>query len=129
MRDTKNGQSKIVTFSMTDHKGSVNCKLFLGGNRQREDGSVEQQAEKLRAALKDESDPAGERLDAVSKLNEIFSYPSVYPVFESREDAANVKFDANVNAQYTPFHNVRAGLWNANMICERLMDELSLIHI
>lgn len=65
----------------------------------------------MRAALKDESDPAGERLDAVSKLNEIFSYPSVYPVFESREDAANVKFDANVNAQYTPFHNVRAGLW------------------
>ena len=56
--------------------------------------------------------------------NEIFSYPSVYPVFESRADAANVKFDANVNAQYTPFHNVRAGLWNANMICERLMDEM-----
>lgn len=35
-----------------------------------------------------------------------------------------MKFDANVNAQYTPFHNVRAGLWNANMICERLMDEM-----
>ena len=33
MRDTKNGQSKIVTFSMTDHKGSVNCKLFLGTQR------------------------------------------------------------------------------------------------
>ena len=78
----------------------------------------------MRAALKDESDQAGERLDAVSKLNEIFSYPSVYPVFESRADAADVKFDANVNAQYTPFHNVRAGLWNANMICERLMDEM-----
>ena len=53
MRDTKNGQSKIVTFSMTDYKGSVNCKLFLGGRRQQEDGSVEEQAEKLRAALKD----------------------------------------------------------------------------
>ena len=53
MRDTKNGQSKIVTFSMTDHRGSVNCKLFLGGRRQSEDGSVEEQAEKLRAALKD----------------------------------------------------------------------------
>lgn len=78
----------------------------------------------MRAALKDESGRTGERLDAVSKLNEIFSYPSVYPVFESRADAANVKFDANVNAQYTPFHNVRAGLWNANMICERLMDEM-----
>ena len=81
----------------------------------------------MRAALKDESDRTGERLDAVSKLNEIFSYPSVYPVFESRADAANVKFDANVNAQYTPFHNVRAGLWNANMICERLMNEMYVL--
>lgn len=78
----------------------------------------------MRVALKDESDPAGERLGAVSKLNEIFSYPSAYPVFESRADAANVKFDKNVNAQYTPFHNTRAGLWNNNMICERLMNEM-----
>ena len=35
-----------------------------------------------------------------------------------------MKFDATVNAQYTPFHNLRAGLWNNNMICERLMDEM-----
>lgn len=78
----------------------------------------------MRVALKDESEPNGERLDAVTKLNEIFSNPGAYPVFESRADAANVKFDATVNAQYTPFHNLRAGLWNNNMICERLMDEM-----
>lgn len=35
-----------------------------------------------------------------------------------------MKFDKNVNAQYTPFHNTRAGLWNNNMICERLMNEM-----
>ncbi len=78
----------------------------------------------MRAALRDEAEQGGERLDAVSKLNEIFSNPDIYPVFESRADAANVKFDKNVNAQYTPFHDMRAGLWNANMICERLMDEM-----
>lgn len=78
----------------------------------------------MRVALKDESEPNGERLDAVTKLNEIFSNPGAYPVFESRADAANVKFDATVNAQYTPFHNLRAGLWNNNMICERLMNEM-----
>ena len=78
----------------------------------------------MRVALKDESEPNGERLGAVTKLNEIFSNPEAYPVFESRANAANVKFDATVNAQYTPFHNLRAGLWNNNMICERLMDEM-----
>ena len=35
-----------------------------------------------------------------------------------------MKFDKNVNAQYTPFHNTRAGLRNNNMICERLMNEM-----
>lgn len=78
----------------------------------------------MRVALKDEETQSGDRLEAVAKLNEIFSYPANYPVFTSRADAANVKFDKNVNAQYTPFHNVRAGLWNANMICERLMNEM-----
>ena len=78
----------------------------------------------MRVALKDESEPNGEKLDAVAKLNEIFSNPGSYPIFESRADAANVKFDATVNAQYTPFHDLRAGLWNNNMICERLMDEM-----
>ena len=78
----------------------------------------------MRVALKDEAEQADNSLNAVSKLNEIFSSPNVYPVFESRADAANVKFDANVNAQFTPFHNTKAGIWNNNMICERLMNEM-----
>lgn len=78
----------------------------------------------MRVALKDEEEQDGESLNAVSKLNEIFSYPNVYPVFESRSEAANVKFDANTNALFTPFHNTRAGIWNNNMICERLMNEM-----
>ncbi|NLD58311.1 MAG: PolC-type DNA polymerase III [Clostridiales bacterium] len=53
IRDAKNGQSKIVCFSMTDRLGSVNCKLFLGGRRQQGEGSVDSQAEALREALKD----------------------------------------------------------------------------
>ena len=35
IKDTKTGTTKIVTFSMTDYLGSVNCKLFLGGARSR----------------------------------------------------------------------------------------------
>ena len=53
MRDTKNGQGKIVTFTLTDRRGSVDCKLFLGGRRQQEEGSVAQQAEKLAQALRE----------------------------------------------------------------------------
>ena len=54
MRDIKNGQGKIVTFSMTDYLGSVNCKLFLGVGRGRENPSgVQAQAEALSAGLKD----------------------------------------------------------------------------
>ena len=78
----------------------------------------------MRAALKDEVDVATESLYAVSKLNEIFSYPANYPVFESRDDAADVPFDDTVNAQQTPFFSWRAGSWNTNMICERLMNEM-----
>ena len=33
MLDTKTGKMKIVTFSMTDYLGSVNCKIFLSGKR------------------------------------------------------------------------------------------------
>ena len=48
LRDAKNGQSKIATFSMTDNLGSVNCKLFLSGKRGQEDSqSVQKQAELL----------------------------------------------------------------------------------
>ena len=54
MRDTKTGTTKIVTFSMTDYLGSVNCKLFLGGKSSRETpGGIQAQAEALAAALKD----------------------------------------------------------------------------
>ena len=54
MRDAKNGQSKIATFSMTDYKGSVNCKIFLTGVKSRNDAqSVQKQADALSAALKD----------------------------------------------------------------------------
>ena len=56
MKDTKTGTTKIVTFSMTDYLGSVNCKLFLGGKSSRETpGGVQAQAEALSAALKDGS--------------------------------------------------------------------------
>ncbi len=55
MRDTKNGKGKIVTFTMSDRLGSVNCKLFLGGRRAAEDSakSIQAQADALSAALKD----------------------------------------------------------------------------
>ncbi len=54
MRDIKNGQGKIITFSMTDYLGSVNCKLFLGTGRGKDSGAgVQAQAEVLSAALKD----------------------------------------------------------------------------
>ncbi len=54
IRDTKNSQTKIVTFSLTDFTGSVNCKVFLGGKRSQEDPqSVASQVEAVSAALKE----------------------------------------------------------------------------
>ena len=56
MKDTKTGTTKIVSFSMTDYLGSINCKLFLGGKSARETpGGVQAQADALSAALKDGS--------------------------------------------------------------------------
>ena len=81
----------------------------------------------MRAALKDEVDVETESLFAVSKLNQIFSYPADYPVFESREDAVDVPFNDAVAAQQTPFFSWRAGSWNSNMICERLMNEMYVL--
>ena len=53
MKDTKNGQGKIVTFSLTDYLGSVNGKLFLGAGRSRENASgVQAQADTLSAGMK-----------------------------------------------------------------------------
>ncbi|MEE1199567.1 MAG: PHP domain-containing protein, partial [Christensenellales bacterium] len=55
LRDTKNGQSKIVTFLMSDRLGSVNCKLFVGGRRGGESSArtLQAQAEVLTEALSD----------------------------------------------------------------------------
>lgn len=53
-KETKNGKTQIVRFSMTDRRGSASCKLFVSGNRGREDPkSTEAQMEALTAALKD----------------------------------------------------------------------------
>ena len=53
IRDAKNGETKIVLFSMTDHTGSVNCKLFLSSRRGRENAaSVQAQADALSEGLK-----------------------------------------------------------------------------
>ena len=51
-RDTKNGQTKIITFSMTDYTGSVDCKLFLSSRRQDEGSSITAQYEALSEGLK-----------------------------------------------------------------------------
>ncbi|MBQ8109451.1 MAG: PolC-type DNA polymerase III [Clostridia bacterium] len=53
IRDAKNGETKIVLFSMTDYTGSVNCKLFLSARRSRENPvSVQAQADAINEALK-----------------------------------------------------------------------------
>ena len=53
IRDAKNGETKIVTFSLTDHTGSVNCKLFLTSRRSRENpASVQAQAEAISEGMK-----------------------------------------------------------------------------
>ncbi len=53
IKDAKNGETKIVTFAMTDYTGSVNCKLFLSARRSRENpASVQAMAETLTDALK-----------------------------------------------------------------------------
>ena len=53
IKDAKNGETKIVLFSMTDYTGSVNCKLFLSSRRSRENAaSVQAQADALSAGLK-----------------------------------------------------------------------------
>ncbi len=53
IREAKNGETRIVLFSMTDYTGSVNCKLFLSSRRSRENAaSVQAQADALSAGLK-----------------------------------------------------------------------------
>ena len=55
MRETKNGQTRIITFSLSDSTSSVNCKLFLGSKRGGDDNSksIQAQADALCAGLKD----------------------------------------------------------------------------
>jgi len=53
IKDAKNGDTKIVLFSMTDYTGSINCKLFLSSKRSRENAmSVQAQADALSEGLK-----------------------------------------------------------------------------
>lgn len=54
MKEAKNGQTKIISFSMSDNTSSVNCKLFLGGRRGADENtkSIQAQAEALCEGLK-----------------------------------------------------------------------------
>ncbi len=53
IRDARNGETKIVTFSMTDYTGSVNCKLFLTSRRSRESSAgVQAVADAISEGLK-----------------------------------------------------------------------------
>jgi len=53
IKDAKNGETKIVLFTMTDYTGSVNCKLFLSARRGRENpAGVQAQAEAISEGLK-----------------------------------------------------------------------------
>ncbi|MBQ3424117.1 MAG: PHP domain-containing protein, partial [Clostridia bacterium] len=53
IRDAKNGETKIVLFSMTDYTGTINCKLFVSSRRGRENAaSVQSQAESISRGLK-----------------------------------------------------------------------------
>ena len=56
MKDTKTGQTKIVTFTLTDYTNSIGCKLFLGGSRSKENpAGVQAQADALAAGMKNGS--------------------------------------------------------------------------
>ena len=56
MKDTKTGQTKIVTFTLTDYTNSISCKLFLGGSRSKDNpASVQAQADALSAGMKNGS--------------------------------------------------------------------------
>ncbi len=54
MREVKNGQTKIISFSLSDNTSSIDCKLFLGGRRGSEDNrSIQAQTDALCAGVKD----------------------------------------------------------------------------
>ena len=54
MKEAKNGQTKIISFSMSDNTSSINCKLFLGGRRGGDENakSIQAQADALCEGLK-----------------------------------------------------------------------------
>ena len=54
LREAKNGQTKIISFTMSDNTSSVNCKLFLSGKRGADESpkSIQAQAEAVCAGLK-----------------------------------------------------------------------------
>ncbi|MBQ3232618.1 MAG: PHP domain-containing protein, partial [Clostridia bacterium] len=53
MRDTKNTNTKILTFTMTDYDGSVSCKSFLQPKRGKTGVSLEKQIEGAREYVKE----------------------------------------------------------------------------
>ena len=57
MKEAKNGQTKIISFTMSDSTSSVNCKLFLGGRRGGDENakSIQAQADALCEGLKNGS--------------------------------------------------------------------------
>jgi len=53
LRDTKNTETKILTFTMTDYEGSVECKAFLKPKRGKHGISLEKQIEGAREYVKE----------------------------------------------------------------------------
>ena len=53
MRDTRNTNTKILTFTMTDYDGSVSCKAFLQPKRGKTGVSLEKQVEGAREFIKE----------------------------------------------------------------------------
>ncbi|MBQ3078483.1 MAG: PolC-type DNA polymerase III [Clostridia bacterium] len=53
MRDTKNSERKILTFTLTDYDGSVECKAFLQPKRGKFGVSLEKQIEGAREFVKE----------------------------------------------------------------------------
>ncbi|MBR3927870.1 MAG: PolC-type DNA polymerase III [Clostridia bacterium] len=53
MRDTRNTNTKILTFTMTDYEGSVTCKAFLQPKRGKTGVSLEKQIEGAREFIKE----------------------------------------------------------------------------
>lgn len=53
LRDLKNGSSKLVSFSITDHTGACSCKAFVGGRRGENGESLQKQLEAVQSGIAD----------------------------------------------------------------------------